>query len=233
MERPLLKILPRTYCHQSFRCFPQKTASTPPLVWLALFLMIWRPPINFFVVEMGAYKRGEIAELCSIAMPDIGILTGIANQHIGLFGSQENIIRGKSELLDSLKPKSTAYVNAQSKYDHSSKNPNINVIAYSTNVLPKDMRTALAACAIPAEIQINAVPGILIALTHGIEPSVIKKSIEQLTSSAKTLHTTKGWAGATIIDDTQNTSEMSATTIVSHMSSLSQPKKNSCNAVCY
>ena len=32
----------------------------------------------FFVVEMGAYRRGEIARLCRLAPPRVGILTARA-----------------------------------------------------------------------------------------------------------------------------------------------------------
>lgn len=64
-----------------------------------------------FVVEMGAYKIGEIAAICRLVKPKIGILTGINQQHLGLFGSQANIIRAKSELLQSLPQDGLAVVN--------------------------------------------------------------------------------------------------------------------------
>jgi UDP-N-acetylmuramyl pentapeptide synthase len=44
---------------------------------------------DYFICEMGAYKIGEIAEICGIVKPEIGILTGINEQHIDLFGSIE------------------------------------------------------------------------------------------------------------------------------------------------
>ncbi len=57
---------------------------------------------DFFVVEMGAYKRGEIAKICKMVRPRIGIVTGIGDQHLDLFGSLENIRRAKLELINSL-----------------------------------------------------------------------------------------------------------------------------------
>jgi UDP-N-acetylmuramoyl-tripeptide--D-alanyl-D-alanine ligase len=57
---------------------------------------------EIFVVEMGAYNRGGIKLLSDIAKPKIGILTGINEQHMSTFGSQENIIKTKYELIESL-----------------------------------------------------------------------------------------------------------------------------------
>lgn len=57
---------------------------------------------DFFICEMGAYKRGDIAELCRMVNPKHGILTGIAEQHLERFGSLENIVAGKFELIESL-----------------------------------------------------------------------------------------------------------------------------------
>lgn len=57
-----------------------------------------------FVVEMGAYKKGEIALLCDMVRPQYGILTVIAEEHLSLFGSLENIKETKYELLRALPP---------------------------------------------------------------------------------------------------------------------------------
>lgn len=71
---------------------------------------------RFFICEMGAYRRGEIKLSCRIVKPKIGILTGINKQHLDLFGSQENIIKGKYELIESLPKDGTAFFNAKNKY---------------------------------------------------------------------------------------------------------------------
>lgn len=57
---------------------------------------------DFFVVEMGAYKRGEIKEICDLVKPKYGIVTGIGDQHLDLFGSLENIRLAKMELIEAL-----------------------------------------------------------------------------------------------------------------------------------
>ena len=57
---------------------------------------------DLFIAEMGAFKRGEIKELCDLVHPTYGILTKIGVAHLESFGSQENIRKGKFELIESL-----------------------------------------------------------------------------------------------------------------------------------
>lgn len=65
---------------------------------------------------MGAYARGGIKLLAGIAKPKIGILTGINEQHIALFGSQQNIVNTKYELIESLPQEGTAVFNADNPW---------------------------------------------------------------------------------------------------------------------
>ncbi len=64
-----------------------------------------------FIVEMGAYGRGGIKLLCDIVKPKIGVLTGINEQHMALFGSQDNITKTKFELIQSLPKNGLAVLN--------------------------------------------------------------------------------------------------------------------------
>ena len=66
---------------------------------------------RFLVAEMGAYKEGEIAELCGIVHPTIGVLTAIGPAHLDRFGSMDAIRRGKYEIVTSLPDDGTAVMN--------------------------------------------------------------------------------------------------------------------------
>ena len=55
-----------------------------------------------FVVEMGMFRRGDIAELCELVHPKIGVITAIGPMHLERLGSIEAIAAAKGELLDSL-----------------------------------------------------------------------------------------------------------------------------------
>ncbi|MBM3144308.1 MAG: UDP-N-acetylmuramoyl-tripeptide--D-alanyl-D-alanine ligase [Chloroflexi bacterium] len=56
------------------------------------------------VLEMGFYVPGEIAFLCDLAQPHIGVITNIGTVHAERAGSQEAIARGKAELVEALPP---------------------------------------------------------------------------------------------------------------------------------
>jgi len=71
---------------------------------------------KIFICEMGAYKKGEIKTSCNIVKPKIGVITGINEQHLATFGSLENIIKGKYELIESLPKDGIAFFNVRNKY---------------------------------------------------------------------------------------------------------------------
>ena len=66
---------------------------------------------DIFIAEMGAYVKGEIAGLCKLVKPKYGILTTIGTAHLETFGSEENIIKGKFELIESLPKDGFAVLN--------------------------------------------------------------------------------------------------------------------------
>lgn len=76
------------------------------------------------IVEMGANHLGEIKYLCNIAQPDYGYITNFGKAHLEGFGSEEGVIKGKSELYDFLREHNKLiFVNAddgqQMKQSHS------------------------------------------------------------------------------------------------------------------
>lgn len=62
-----------------------------------------------FIAEMGAYRPGDIAELCELVHPTIGVLTAIGPAHLERFGSLDAIERAKGELAEQL-PAGGTYV---------------------------------------------------------------------------------------------------------------------------
>ena len=69
------------------------------------------PEHEVFVVEMGAYKKGEIAEMTTMVRPQIGIITAINEQHQDLFGSIETTMKAKYELIEGIAGKNIAVMN--------------------------------------------------------------------------------------------------------------------------
>ncbi len=56
------------------------------------------------VLEMGFYVPGEIAFLCDLALPQVGVVTNIGTVHAERAGSIERIAEGKAELVRALPP---------------------------------------------------------------------------------------------------------------------------------
>ncbi len=73
-------------------------------IGLPLTILRLGPDHERAVLEMGFYVTGEIAFLCEIALPQVGVITNIGTVHAERAGSQEAIARGKSELVQSLPP---------------------------------------------------------------------------------------------------------------------------------
>ncbi|QCK13832.1 UDP-N-acetylmuramoyl-tripeptide--D-alanyl-D-alanine ligase [Mangrovivirga cuniculi] len=69
---------------------------------------------DFAIIEMGANKIGDIAELTAIASPDYGLITNIGKAHTEGFGGFYGVIRGKSELYHHLlENDGTVFINSQ------------------------------------------------------------------------------------------------------------------------
>src|SRR3989338_6571551 len=77
---------------------------------------------NVFVVEMGAYRMGEIQMICDMVRPKIGVLTAISEQHLSLFGNIKQTQKAKYELLRSLPKDGLAVLNNDNFYCREHKN---------------------------------------------------------------------------------------------------------------
>ena len=79
-------------------------------IGLPLTLTRIGPDTEVVVCEMGMRGLGQIAELCEIARPDIGVITSIGPVHLELLGTIENVARAKAEVVGSLPAGGTAIV---------------------------------------------------------------------------------------------------------------------------
>jgi len=73
-------------------------------IGLPLSILRLSPAHKRAVLEMGFYVPGEIALLCDIAKPQVGVITNIGTVHAERAGSQEAIAKGKAELVQALPP---------------------------------------------------------------------------------------------------------------------------------
>ena len=71
-------------------------------IGVPLTLLGLQPSHEIAIIEMGANHQGEIAELCRIANPNLGLITNFGKAHLEGFGGIEGVIKGKSELYQHL-----------------------------------------------------------------------------------------------------------------------------------
>ncbi len=81
-------------------------------IGLPLTLMTLQPEHQRAVLEMGMYALGEIAALCDIAQPQVGVVTNVAPIHLERLGSIEHIALAKAELVRALPPEGVAVLQA-------------------------------------------------------------------------------------------------------------------------
>ncbi len=63
------------------------------------------------VLEMGMRGFGEIARLCRVAAPTVGVVTAVAASHTERVGGIEGVARAKRELVEALPPSGHAVLN--------------------------------------------------------------------------------------------------------------------------
>jgi len=59
---------------------------------------------RFLVSELGAREPGNIAYLCGIVRPDLGVVLNVGAAHAGVFGTREATAATKGELVEALPP---------------------------------------------------------------------------------------------------------------------------------
>jgi UDP-N-acetylmuramoyl-tripeptide--D-alanyl-D-alanine ligase len=81
-------------------------------IGLPLAILEAPPETEALVLEMAMRGRGQIAELCSIAEPDVGAVTNIGPVHLELLGTMDAIVEAKAEILMGLRDRGRAVIPA-------------------------------------------------------------------------------------------------------------------------
>ena len=80
-------------------------------IGLPLTLMALEPEHQRAVLEMGMYALGEIAALCRLARPQVGVVTHVLPVHLERLGSIECVAQAKAELIEALPEGGLAVLN--------------------------------------------------------------------------------------------------------------------------
>lgn len=219
---------------KKFSVVKTKGTNNTPIGIAQTILQSIKSTTEIFVVEMGAYKKGEIKELCNIVYPKIGVLTGINEQHMSLFGSIEETTEAKYELIRSLPKNGLALFNGNNKivaglFRKSTKDKVLYYTTYASkrsihsvkkSIIASNIKIAKTSLSFSVTIakkilhleaplvgvqNIEGIlPAIYIAYHLGMSGAEIKNAVAKLQSLPQTMTTVHGPNGSTILDDTYN-----------------------------
>ena len=82
-------------------------------IGVPLTLCRLEPDTEVCILELAMRGFGQIADLCEIARPELGIVTNVGPAHLELVDSVEGVIRAKSELIAALPSGGTAILPAE------------------------------------------------------------------------------------------------------------------------
>ena len=96
-------------CAQAARTIAAE-ASFNNEIGVPLTLCRLEPDTEICILELAMRGFGQIAELCAIARPHVGVITNVGPVHLEFVESLEGVTRAKSELIDALPPNGKAIV---------------------------------------------------------------------------------------------------------------------------
>lgn len=188
---------------------------------------------DIFVVEMGAFQKGDIRELCQIATPNVSIMTGINEAHLERFGSLENTVEAKFEIVENAAPDAEVIINAGDTrvvghvHEYLQSNQNLHYYSASNDTkchyriegktfhqdgsgISFDLfknSDKIGYFKIPflADYIIgNVIAGFIVAEVLDIDPTEIKSGVSKLTPAPHRLEPQVNRSGVVVIDDSYN-----------------------------
>jgi len=203
------------------------------------------------VVEMGAYREGDIAELCAFVRPTIGVLTAIGPAHLERFGSMEAIRRAKYEIVESLPDDGIAIMNTDDLTVRglADTTERVRVVRYgldpsgSPDVTARDHSfspkgtTATIIDAGGGELQISTrllgehairhiLAAVAVARSQGIPLAELGPRIASLEPVEHRLQLIPGAGGVTVIDDAYNSNPAGAAAALEVLADFDESEAN-------
>lgn len=210
-------------------------------IGLPLTVLDFDEDIEIAILEMGMENKGEIAFLCSIAPPDISIITTIGSAHMENLGGKKQIAQAKLEILEHLKPGGLFLYDKESPeidecLQEMSLDPSKEIVSFGHGgdvLLTSDIETKedhiefTCSCledkvvlhSLGAIQASNALPCIYIGLYCGLQEKSILKGLRNLTMTKMRMQLIKS-NGFTILDDSYKSNPESAKAAIDALVSL-------------
>jgi UDP-N-acetylmuramoyl-tripeptide--D-alanyl-D-alanine ligase len=205
---------------------------------------------RYLVVEMGAYREGDVAELCAFVKPRIGILTAIGPAHLERFGSLDAIRRAKYEIVEGVPDDGVAIMNVD---DHevralADKTDRVPVVRYGIDPDGRPDVTATEHSYSPAgtkltikdreggELRVqtrllgahavgHVLAGVAVACELGVPLADLGPRITALEPVEHRLQLIAGAGGVTVIDDAFNSNPDGAAAALDVLDQIEAPRK--------
>jgi len=182
---------------------------------------------QFSIIELGAGKPGDIDYLSAMVMPDVALITTVAEAHIEGMGSLEGVARTKGEILNHLIQNGVAVLPKDSQWlsDWKAKLlPEQKLMTFSvtndadlsaSNIIRNEQSTVFDICHLgkskTVEMSLmgqhnisNALAASAAAIALGASLDDCAVGLSEVTATAGRLKVLKGLAGSRIIDDSYN-----------------------------
>ncbi|MBN2242208.1 MAG: UDP-N-acetylmuramoyl-tripeptide--D-alanyl-D-alanine ligase, partial [Acidobacteria bacterium] len=207
---------------------------------LAVFGLKTGDSIGIF--EMGMSEPGEIAKMCRIAAPVMGVITNVAPVHLEFFGSLEEIARAKGELAEALPANGTLIYNSDialvrdiaSRFGGRKTSfgfndgaefraDRIEIVARDETRFRLSYGGTESSAAIPlpgAHFVKNALPAVALARHCGLAPERIAENLRRLRQASMRGRILSFKAGFTVIDDSYNSNPEALKSMVEVLSRL-------------
>jgi UDP-N-acetylmuramoyl-tripeptide--D-alanyl-D-alanine ligase len=97
---------------------------------------------KYCILEMGARHMGDIAALCEMAQPNVGVVLRVGTAHLGEFGSVEKIAQTKGELIQTLGAEAIAVLGTYDPHTKAMKSLHAGKVIYFGEGAHDDVRAA-------------------------------------------------------------------------------------------
>ena len=198
---------------------------------------------QYCIIEMGASHLNEIELLCKLAKPNIAIITNANNAHLGEFGSEENLVKAKGEILESLSEDGIAIVNKSSPHiniwEEISGTKSLTFFGNDSNIYASGIKQFksslnfnlnfnhssinLTLSMIGLHQIENVLAAAACAINLGISPDLIKKGLEKVRSEKSRLELIE-LQNFKILDDSYNANPESVKAAIDSLKQFSGKK---------
>lgn len=190
-------------------------------IGVPLTLLSFTQQTQLGIVEMGASHCGEIAELCSIAGANVGLITNVGRAHLEGFGGLDGVRRGKGELFDYLAASSgVAVYNAedQTLCDMIAERGGLSSVGY----YPSQMQ--VGSSLFGQYNVLNAAAAVAVAEFLGVETAAAADAVALYSSDNNRSEVTQTARGNTLVVDCYNANPSSMAAALAEFAKLDTAK---------